>query len=81
MKNYKRLSFDEREKISRMLAQNCSLNDIAKSLNRHTSTISREIRAGSRNKYTYRADPAQRRATRNAKKRKKTNEYSVKKQD
>lgn len=70
MKNYKRLNLDEREEISRMLAQNCSLNDIAKSLNRQTSTISREIQAGSRNKHTYRAGPAQRRAARNAKKRK-----------
>ena len=54
-----------------MFAQNCSLNDIAKSLNRHTSTISREVRASNRNKHTYRAGPAQRRAARNAKKRKK----------
>jgi IS30 family transposase len=30
MKNYKRLSLDEREEISRMLAQNRSLNEIAK---------------------------------------------------
>ena len=35
MKKYKRLSSDEREEISRMLAQNCSLNDIAKSLSRY----------------------------------------------
>jgi len=70
MKNYKRLNLDEREEISRMLAQNCSLNDIAKSLSRHTSTISREIRLGNCNKYTYRAGKAQRRAGRNASKRK-----------
>lgn len=70
MKNYKRLSLDEREEISRMLAQNCSLNDIAKSLSRYTSTISREIRLGSCNKYTYRAGKAQKRASRNASKRK-----------
>ena len=55
MKNYKRLRFDEREEISRMLAQSCSLHAIAKSLDRHVSTISREVRAGSCNKYTYRA--------------------------
>ncbi|MBU1706186.1 IS30 family transposase [Patescibacteria group bacterium] len=71
MKNYKRLNSYEREEISRMLAQNCSLNDIAKSLNRCTSTISREVQAGSCNKYTYRAGPAQHRAVRNARKRKK----------
>lgn len=70
MKNYKRLSLDEREEISRMLAQNCSLNDIAKSLSRYTSTISREIRLGSCNKYSYRAGKAQKRASRNASKRK-----------
>jgi len=70
MKNYKRLSSDEREEISRMLAQNCSLNDIAKSLSRCTSTISREVRLGSCNKYTYRAGKAQRRSVRNASKRK-----------
>lgn len=71
MKNYKRLGFDEREEISRMLAQGYSLNDIAKALNRRASTISREVRGGSGNKYTYRAGQAQRRATRNAKKHKK----------
>jgi len=69
MKNYKRLSADEREEISRMLAQNCSLNDIAKSLSRYASTISREILLGSCNKHTYRAGKAQRRAVRNASKR------------
>ena len=70
MNNYKRLSSNEREEISRMLAQHCSLNDIAKSLSRQPSTISREVRLGSCNKYTYRADKAQRRASRNASKRK-----------
>lgn len=70
MKKYNRLSLDEREEISRMLAQNCSLNDIAKSLSRSPSTISREVRLGSCNKYTYRAGKAQRRAARNASKRK-----------
>lgn len=61
---------DEREEISRMLAQNCSLSDIAKSLSRQPSTISREVRLGSCNKYTYRASKAQRRAVRNAATRK-----------
>ena len=71
MKNYKRLNSDEREEISRMLAQNRSLNEIAKFLGRHISTISREIRAGSCNKYIYRAGKSQRRAERNSRKRKK----------
>jgi len=73
MKNYKRLSSDEREEISRMLAQDYSLNDIAKKLDRYTSTISREILSGSCNKYTYRAGKAQRRAARNSSQRKKGN--------
>ena len=70
MKNYQRLSSDEREEISRLLAQNYSLNDIAKILGRAVSTISREVSAGSGNKHTYRAGQAQRRADRNARKRK-----------
>lgn len=60
----------EREEISRMLAQKSSFQYIAKTLKRHTSTISREIRAGSCNKYTYRANKAQGRAIRNSQKRK-----------
>ena len=70
MKTYKRLCLAEREEISRMLAQGCSLNNIAESLSRQVSTVSREIRLGSSNKYTYRASKAQKRAIRNAAKRK-----------
>jgi len=70
MKNYKRLSDAEREEISRMLAQNCSFQNIARQLNRYASTVSREINQGSCNKYTYRAAKAQNRAKRNASKRK-----------
>lgn len=70
MKNYKRLSEVDREEISRMLAQDCSFHSIAKQLSRNVSTISREIHAGSCNKYTYRAAKAQNRARRNARKRK-----------
>jgi len=70
MKNYKRLSDAEREEISRMLAQNCSFQDIARQLGRYASTISREIGRGGCNKYTYRAAKAQNRARRNASKRK-----------
>ena len=54
-----------------MLAQDYSLNDIAKKLDRYASTISREILSGSCNKYTYRAGKAQRRAARNSSQRKK----------
>lgn len=70
MSKYKRLSNEEREEISRMLAQKCSFQTIAKSLGRFASTISREIRSGSCNKYTYRANKAQARAVRNSRKRK-----------
>jgi len=71
MKNYKRLNLDEREEISRMFAQSCSLNQIARLLGRQTSTVSREVLTGSCNKYTYRAGKAQRRAERNCRERKK----------
>jgi len=70
MNKYKRLSEEEREEISRMLAQKCSFQSIAKSLHRFVSTISREVRSGSCNKYTYRASKAQARAVRNSGKRK-----------
>lgn len=56
-----------------MLAQGYSLNDIAKKLGRHASTISREILGGGCNKYTYRAGKAQRRAARNSSRRRKGN--------
>jgi len=70
MINYKRLNDLEREEISRMLSQKCSFRSIAKVLNRNVSTISREIKAGGCNKYTYRAVKAQGRARRNSSKRK-----------
>lgn len=70
MVNYKRLNDLEREDISRMLSQKCSFRNIAKTLNRNVSTISREVNTGSCNKYTYRAIKAQSRAKRNSAKRK-----------
>lgn len=70
MEKYKRLSGEEREEISRMLARDCSFQSIAKTLGRHVSTISREIAAGSGNKYMYRASRAQARSVRNSRKRK-----------
>jgi len=70
MTNYKRLNDLEREEISRMLAQDCSFQNIAKQLNRQASTISREVAGGNCNKRTYRAAKAQNRARRNASKRK-----------
>jgi len=70
MSNYKRLSDLEREDISRMLSQKCSLRYIAKALGRHASTVSREVAQGGCNKYTYRAIRSRNRARRNASKRK-----------
>lgn len=69
MNKYKRLSDDEREEISRMLAQKCSFQSIAGCLGRNVSAISREVKAGGCNKYTYRAGKASRRAKRNSSKR------------
>lgn len=47
-KKYQRFSLDERLVIKRMLADNKSLSDIAKVLGKHRSSISREIKRGSR---------------------------------
>ncbi|MDO8505917.1 MAG: IS30 family transposase [bacterium] len=68
--NYHRLSEEEREEISRMLAQKCSFGDIARFLGRSVSTISNEVSAGGCNRYMYRAATAHRRAKRKARKRK-----------
>lgn len=70
MKGYKRLTFDEREEISRLLALKKSLSEIARTLNRDKSAISREISAGGCNQYTYRAVKAEKRAKRKAAARK-----------
>ena len=59
-----------------MLSQQCSLNSIAKTLGRNVSTISREISAGSCNRYNYRAVRANNRARRNAAKR-KSGKYKI----
>lgn len=70
-KKYRRLSSQERERISRWLVRKKSIRWIARKLKRSASTISREIGAGSRNRWTYRATIAAKRAKRNARKRKK----------
>lgn len=62
---------DEREEISRMLAERKAFREIARELGRHVSTISREVSGGSCNRYTYRAVRAERRAQRNSGKRKR----------
>ncbi len=55
MENYKRLSMEEREEISRGLGQELSLREIGRGLGRSVSTISREIQHGRRDRWTYRA--------------------------
>lgn len=67
--NYHRLTLGEREEISRMLAQGCSFQNIAKALGRQVSTISREVVSGGSNRYVYRAIRAHRRAKRKSRKR------------
>ena len=59
--NYKRLGMQERENISRGLAQQKTLRAIARGMNRSPSTISREIKRNSR-KSGYRAFSASQRA-------------------
>ena len=69
-KQFKRLNDSEREEISRRLAQGVTQAEIARALDRMPSTISREVRAGGCNRYTYRAGKASRRARRHASARK-----------
>ena len=59
--NYKRLAIQERESISRGLAQKKSMRSIAREINRSPSTISREIKWNS-GKSGYRAFSASQRA-------------------
>lgn len=59
--NYKRLTIQERENISRGLAQKKTIRAVAMEINRSTSTISREIKRNS-GKSGYRAFSASQRA-------------------
>jgi IS30 family transposase len=68
---YYRLTFEEREEISRLLSQKYSFNTIGKHLGRDKGTISREVNDGADSKYTYRAVRAQNRARRKSAKRRK----------
>lgn len=69
MGGYRRLSVEEREEISRFLAQEVGIRAIGRAMERDAGTISREIRRGSSNQWKYRAIRADRRAKRNARKR------------
>ena len=66
---YRRLMPEEREEISRSLAKGESFQKIASHLGRAVSTIAREVTRGGCNRWTYRADRAQRRSRRNARRR------------
>lgn len=68
---YQRLGLHEREEISRYLAQGRSFREIAWELSRHVSTISREVNRAGMTRYTYRAARSERRARRNAGKRRR----------
>ena len=71
MKNYQRLSFNEREEISRYLALKVSIRHISRCLNRSPSTVSREIKKTSRRIGHYRCILANSRAKQIALKAKK----------
>ena len=60
-KKYKRLGNEERESISRGLAQKRSLREIARGIGRSPSTVAREVKRNS-GKTGYRAFSASRRA-------------------
>src|SRR5680860_656294 len=66
---YQRLGLAEREEISRFLAAGSGIRDIAHILNRNPGTISREVNRAGTNRYTYRAMRSEKRARRNAAKR------------
>ena len=55
MTRYTRLSFTEREEISRQLALNSSIRTIATNLNRSAGSVSREIKRSCLNRAYYRA--------------------------
>lgn len=67
--SYHRLSFLEREEISRGLARGETFTSIAIALRRSKSAISREVNATGVNKRVYRAATAEKRALRQAKNR------------
>ena len=62
MPQYHRLTVNEREEISLGIAQGCSSRDIARTLGRYPSTISREINRNNNHASCYRAVESQARA-------------------
>jgi transposase, IS30 family len=68
----RRLSFEEREQISRGIAAGESDSEIARGLGRHRSTIGREIRGGCTERSRYRALAAERHSRERAERPKAT---------
>jgi IS30 family transposase len=68
----RRLSFEERERISRGIAAGESDSEIARALGRHRSTVGREIRAGCGQRRGYRALAAERKSRERARRAKPT---------
>lgn len=66
---YTRLRASEREEISRGLGQGRTVRQIALAIGRTASTVSREVRRGHGNRWTYRAMRGERRAWRRARTR------------
>ena len=77
MPHYNRLTMEEREEVSLGLAQGKSRRDIAASLERAPSTISREILRNKYYGYHYRAAKSQRRADRLARKPRKKRKLDI----
>jgi transposase, IS30 family len=67
MQKYHRLSLEEREEISRLLANQKSFREIAKQLGRNVSTISLEVNQPGFGRIAYRATVAQKRAVKKRK--------------
>ena len=61
MSHYKHLSIEERENLYLLTHQGMSIRKIAEVMKRAPSTISRELKRGTRSKSTYRPSEAQRR--------------------
>jgi IS30 family transposase len=77
MSQYHRLSFKEREEVSRCLSMQLSYRRIAHVLNRAASTITREVARHSADAKDYRAIPAQKQAVRSAKEPRKRRKLDV----
>lgn len=62
MQTYARLSFTEREEISRGLSAGIGIRELGRRLGRDTGTVSREVTSAGMTSLTYRAESGQKRA-------------------